>query len=110
MPYAPDIPPTLEVEGPKVSKNLDTFHIVALQIVVNPNDPAATTVRINWVKGYTDGGVFYPVENHNDLLQGEDVINKITENTTGGTIYNEVKNAAWEMLQARNLVPAGTIS
>lgn len=110
MPFAPDIPPTKDVEGPLVEKNLDTFHITNIQIAVNPNDPSLTSVKIVWAKGYMDGDDFVGVETHTEKLSGEDVIAKITEATSGGSVYNEVKYKAWELLQARGIVPAGTIS
>jgi hypothetical protein len=110
MPFAPDIPPTKDVVGPEVEKNLDTYHIVSMNIQVDPNDAAKTSVKIVWAKGYMDSGNFVQAESHSEHLAGQDVIDKIGEATSGGSIYNEVKYAAWELLQARGIVPAGTIS
>ena len=110
MPFAPNIPPTGQIEQPKEDKSLGTFHIHKFVVNVDPSDAVATNVKVTFSRGYIENSVYYPVEYHTEILQGADVIAKIGENTSGGTIYNEVKYALWQILQGRDLVPAGDIT
>lgn len=110
MPFAPDIPPTGQVEQPAEDQSLGTFHIHKFTVNRDPNDAAATNVKVTFSRGYIENSVYYPVEWHTETLRGDDIIAKIGEDTSGGTIYNEVKYALWQILQARDLVPAGSIT
>ena len=115
MPFTPDSPQSKDVKGPVVNKTLDKFHIHEIRIRKDPNvdvDDGGVAVDVNWSRGYmTDGGMTYnPAESTRTKLEGEDVIDKIKANTGGDSLYNEVKKAAWELLQAKGLVPDGEIT
>jgi hypothetical protein len=110
MPYTPTTPESKNVPGPVVSKELTTLHIHRLDIHV---DPVSNEVSINvrWSKGFMDNANYVAVEMQATTLQGEDVVAAIGATTSGThSIYSEVKTAVWQILAARNLVPAGTIS
>jgi hypothetical protein len=110
MPFQPDVPPTGQIEAPKEDKNLGTYHIHRFTVNRDPNDESSVTIKVRFSRGYIENSVYYPVEWDNIDLQGEDVVSKISESTSGGTIYNEVKYALWQILQAREKVPAGSIT
>jgi len=110
MPFQPNIPPTIDVDGPKVQKSLAVYHITSFTVVVNPNLPDATSVKVNWDRGSMNGGTFVTADSGSAVLTGQAVLNKINEVTTGGTVYNEVKQRLWELLVAAGKIPAGTIS
>lgn len=110
MPFSPNVPPTIDVEGPKVSTNLTTYHITTYTVMVDPNNPDATSVKVSWSRGRMNGQVFETADSGQAVLTGQAVLNKINEVTTGGTVYNEVKQRLWELLQAAGKIPAGSIS
>lgn len=110
MSYTPSIPPTVDVPGPKVQTNLTTYHITSYTVIVDPNNPDATTVKVGWSRGHMNGQVFVTADSDQAVLSGQSVVNKISEVTTGGTVYNEVKQRLWELLQAAGKIPAGSIS
>jgi len=107
MPYAPDAPPTGNIPAPDTTKALDTYHVTKIEISVDPNNAARTQVRVAWSKGYMETGTFKSVESTVTLLEGQDLIDKITSATGGGTIYDEVKFAIWALLKDLGHVEAG---
>jgi hypothetical protein len=112
MPFTPDSPQSKDVKGPTVNKTLDTLHIHELRIKLDPNNSDGLAVDVYWTEGYmTDGGTVYnPVVSHHETLQGQDVIDKVNANTGGDSLYDEVKDAVWDLLKDRSLVPAGAVS
>ena len=110
MPLEPTTPESKVVPS-TVSKDVTHFHVISLNIQIDPNDAAATSVVATWAEGYMDEGAFIQVEEHAKLLQGEDVITKITEITDGTTsVYNNVKQRGWALLQARGFAPTGSVT
>jgi hypothetical protein len=109
MSFTPDSPNSEQIPGPTVAQGLNMLHIMRMDIQLVPGQAAGTTVHITWAEGYMDGEEFKPVKLHTEALRGDDVDAKLAELTTGGSIYGEVKNAVWELLQSRNLVGAGTV-
>ena len=112
MPFAPDSPESKDVKGPTVNKSLDRFHVHELRIKLDPNNSDALAVEVLWTEGYmTDGGMTYnPAVKHHEILQGQDVIDKVNSNTGGDSLYDEVKAAVWDMLKDRGLIPDGAVS
>jgi len=110
MPLEPTTPETREVQTVE-EKTATHLHVVELKIRINPNDASATTVDVLWAEGYMDEGTFVEVGKKRAKLSGEDVITKIGETTDGTTsVYNNVKQRVWAMLQTEGLVPAGSVS
>lgn len=114
MPLSPDSPNTKEVTGATVTKNLNKMHIHELRIFINPNGPAdgKISAEVRWSEGYEDGNpaVYYPVNHFSQQYSGHDFEAMVAANTTGGSLYGEIKNALWAWLQLQGHAPAGTIS
>ena len=110
MPLSPTTPANLEVEGPKVAKDLDTMHIHKFAVSINPNDASKTTAEVLFSEGYMDDDTYVPVKYQNVVLSGSALTDKIAEATGGGTIYNEVKAALWGLMQDAGHAPAGPIT
>ena len=110
MPLEPTTPENKPIPS-TVNQDITHMHITGLNIHIDPNDAAATSVDVEWVEGYMDTGTFVAVDRHRTTLSGPDVITKITEITDGTTsVYNNVKQRAWAMLVAEGEVPAGDIT
>ena len=110
MPYEPTTPESKDIPS-TVSKDITHMHIIGLNIHVDPNDAAATSVDVEWVEGYMEASTFISVDHHQITLSGPDLITKITEITDGTTsVYNNVKQRTWAMLVAEGKVPAGNIT
>ena len=87
------------------------YHVIHLGITIDPNDASKLMVLVQWAEGYMDESTFVQIEQKDAVLSGQDVLDKVNETTDGTTsVYNNVKQRVWEMLQAAGLVPAGTIS
>ena len=114
MPYVPNSPPVGKIQQPDVDKSLTKYHILKVEYDLVPGDPAKTTVRLKWSKGYEDGeGVYHSVERYTGVGSGEgdaDLLAAINKVTTGDTIYGETKTAMWNFLLAKGKIEAGTIS
>jgi hypothetical protein len=110
MPLEPTTPESKPIPS-ITNKDVTHFHITRLNITIDPNDAAATAVALEWAEGYMDTGAFVPVEAHQANLSGPGVIAKINEITDGTTsVYNNVKQRVWAMLQTEGLAPAGSIT
>jgi hypothetical protein len=113
MPLNPDSPNTKDIIGPSVTKNLDKMHIHEIRIFTNPNGPTdgKMSTEIKWSEGYEDGTptTYYPVTFHTQQYSGHDFESMVAENTTGGSLYGEIKNAMWAWLQKQGHAPAGKI-
>ncbi len=110
MPLEPTTPANKDVKITE-EKSITHFHIVALNITIDPNDASLTEVTVRWKEGYMDSSTFVSAESHTENLTGSDVIDAINETTDGTTsVYDNVKQRVWALLQARELVPAGSIT
>lgn len=112
MPLSPDSPNTQDVAGPVVSKNLTTIHITDFHVNINPNGVAGSKVslQVRWSEGYMDGENYCPVNHFNERFSGQDLEDTLNENTTGGSLYGEVKAKLYAWLQSQGKAPAGTVS
>jgi hypothetical protein len=110
MPLNPDSPAQRDVAGPTVQKNLDVSHIHELTIILTPDDQSDTRLRVVWSEGYMEDGKYVPVNRMTKNLSGDAVVAAIGANTTGGSIYGEVKTALWALLQSQGLAPSGNIT
>jgi hypothetical protein len=110
MPLEPTTPESKDVPS-TVSKDITHLHVTNLGIVIDPNDASATVVHVTWEEGYMEGSAFIRVGTKDVTLSGPDVIAKINETTDGTTsVYNNVKQRVWEMLQNVGQVPSGDIT
>jgi len=107
MAFAPETPSTIEVDGPKVSKELTHFHIHSLHIALNPNNAQQAAIKVQFSKGYMNGDAYVVVETESALLQGPALLEAMQTATTGGTLYDEVRKAVWALLMAGGHIPAG---
>ena len=111
MPLSPSSPVAVQVDGPKVEKNLTTYQILELAILLDPNNDAALTARVRWARGVMDGEKFLAVDVQEARFNATQMATKIDSVTTGRlSLYAEVKNAVWQLLAEAGLVPAGTIN
>jgi hypothetical protein len=88
---------------------LTTLHIHELSIDVDPNTDNVT-LNVKWTKGYMDNATYVVAEKCFATLSGQDVVSAMEAVPSGKSIYDAVKEAAWGILQGRQLVPAGVIS
>ena len=110
MPLEPTTPESKPVQTTE-NKDITHFHVTDLNIHIDPNDAAATSVDVTWAEGYMESTIFVVTKTNHAHLAGPGVITKITEVTDGvSTVYDEVKSRVWEMLQDEGLVPAGDIT
>ena len=110
MPLQPTTPENKSVPS-TVSKDVTHFHITNLNIKVDPNDAAATTASVVWQEGYMDGETFVPTESNSALLSGSALLDKVAGITDGtSSIYDNVKEAVWALLQDESLVAAGSVT
>jgi len=112
MPYIPSTP-AIVAKGVVTTENvaLDTVHITSLKIDVDPNKPEKTSVVCTVTSGLMDTGVFVDLKAETFVLQGNDVLIKMMGATQDGeTIYDSVKRGLYELLIARALIPAGTVT
>jgi len=107
MAYTPEAPPTVEVEGPKVSKDLTHFHIHTLLISVNPNSSIHTSIKAQFSRGYMDGDTYVVANMESVLLDGDALLAAMQAVTTGGSLYDEVRKAVWALLLSEGHLPAG---
>jgi len=110
VPLEPTSPESKDVPTTE-SKSITHFHVVQLKIDLDPNDQSAVGVEVRWQEGYMDGDAFVGVSTKVEHLAGQDVLDKINETTDGTTsVYNNVKQRVWSLLQTRGLAPAGDIT
>jgi len=107
MPFVPNSPPSVAVVGPSVQKTLDVFHIHNIVIAVDPNNPAATAVRLQYSRGYMDGERYMVGDMNAVTFEGPELLAKVREATTGGTLYGEIRKACWALLRAGDHIPDG---
>ena len=110
MPLEPTTPEQREL---RVIQNVDAthYHVTHLGIDIDPNDASRLSVHVQWAEGYMDDDTFVSVETKDEVLSGQDVLDSVQETTDGTTsVYNNVKQRVWSLLQDRGLVPSGTIS
>jgi len=111
MALNPTTPETKDVSF-KVSqeKTLDVYHIEEMIVRLDPNDAANHKVILTWSSGFVDGeGQYVRVNEYHEVIMGPDLGEKFVEVVNDRTVYDTVKIACWELLQARGLVPAGSI-
>jgi hypothetical protein len=110
MPLEPTSPEDRDVKVTQ-TKTITHYHVVNLNININPNDVNALFITVRWEEGYMDGQEFISVAAKDALFDGQDTIDKVMEITDGTTsVYDNVKQRVWEMLQTAGLVPAGTVT
>ena len=110
MPLEPTSPESKDVPTTE-SKSITHFHVVQLKIDLDPNNQSGVEVEVHWQEGYMDSEIFMAVDSKFERLAGQDVLDKINETTDGTTsVYNNVKQRVWSLLQTRGLAPAGDIT
>jgi len=110
MAMTPTTPPVVKIPGPTVDREITTFQITKLEILMDPNNAAATTVRVLFSRGYMADEKFVTVDSREVVLKGTTLAAKIDTETTGRhSLYYEVRQAIWELLQAGGHAPAGSI-
>jgi len=110
MAFTPSTPDKINLPGPKVEKDLTRFHLHKLEILSDPADDKKTIVNVEWSKGYMDDDKYVVHERVYTSLRGDSLLKAMTAKSTGKTIYEEVKQAVWKLLQDQKHVPVGTIS
>jgi hypothetical protein len=112
MPFAPDTPTSVDKEVvTPTPQDLDELHVHELHIVLVPNDPSATRVRVKWSEGYDDSGTYRPHEIRSDTFEGGNLVTEMTASCDAANDrFEEIKKAVWSLLQAEGKVGAGTVS
>ena len=86
------------------------------QTAIDPNSAENVKAEVHWSEGYVQDNVYYPLKHRKAIISGANLIAKIAEATTGESVYDEVKQRAWELLQMEpadsetKYVGGGTIS
>ena len=92
------------------TQELDTFQILQVTILLDPNDPTAASAGVNWAEGYMDGETFVAVKLKSAHCAGPSFLAAITAQVEEGeTRYDTVKKGFWTYLEAQGLIPAGSI-
>lgn len=113
MPFEPTTPTSGNIPQPDVSHDCDTFFFLSVKFTLVPGAPASTKMDAEWVEGYMDGADFVPVKTFRGHWDGDtdsDLVDALNTNTSGGTMYNEVKASLWDFLQTKGKIGAGTVT
>ena len=110
MPYTPTTPESKPVPV-ATTKSLNVFHIHSFEVKRDPNDAAGATLQVEWSKGYTQDGTYFPVEFFMGKFGGSNLISSFTATVTNGNSrYKEIKDAIWALLESGCDVSNVTIS
>jgi hypothetical protein len=109
MAFIPTTPETgnLVIEE---EKTLDVFQIHALHIELDPGNLSNARCVVEWSRGFMTGDVYTAVIRHTDVVQGAGFLAEMARDTTGNSLYDEVKASVWKLLDDDGKLPAGTIS
>lgn len=113
MAFTPTNPTEGMIPQPDVAQDLDTFHILSVRFALTPGNAQKTILTMEWTEGYMDDTVYVPVKTFKESWNGEldsDLVDAINTITSGGSLYNEMKNTLWAFLQTKGKIGAGTIS
>ena len=101
---------TLEVQVTE-TKEVNEYRIHTIDIRIDPNDPAALRISVEWSKGFVDADSKY-VYGRREMRRftGGPVLSAVTAQVSeGNTRYDEIKKGIWGVLVAEGLVPSGIV-
>jgi hypothetical protein len=107
MPFTPSTPESEQVQA-TVEKALTVFHLHEVKINHAPDGP--NRVQISWSKGFMDGDTYVVATMHKSVISDETLATAMAAQVTAGASnYDQIKNAAWWMLQTDGALPDGSI-
>lgn len=91
-------------------KTLGEYRIYSIHIRISPNNPAETGIGVDFAEGFSENGIFTPINRQSKYFSGAPMQAAITaEVEPGSTRYDEVKKGVWDMLKTEGLVPEGNM-
>lgn len=95
----------------------ETITTISKIIIVTINiDPTQETVFIRYIEGNQIEGKFVPADRNNVtnsiyslVIEGDDFTALVTKNTSGGSLYDEIKTSLYNYIMENNTDLQGTV-
>jgi len=111
MAFEPTNPETVSVPVTTTEPKLINVHIIDnFKVTLEANNLAATTLTVQWSKGYKNDQIFVATETTITTYQGANLLAKLaTIVTPNMSYYDNIKAAIWDLMQIEGTLPSGTI-
>jgi hypothetical protein len=114
MPLKPHNPKVVKISGPKVSKELTEVRLHRVVLLIDQQDEDAITIEVRWSQGYLEGEgeeeKYVASENGKFTFSGDDSNIPMKKPIGNTSLLEEIREAVWGMLHAKEKVPKGKLS